>query len=362
MTQTILIDVLNSPQITSQLENSQWGSLISQARAANLLSRLYSILEQKHLFSSVPEHIQHHLLSAHKQAEKQHRQVLWEVSLLSRTFKDLEIQLLLLKGSAYIYGELPASCGRTLSDIDILVPKEVIEKVEKRLFLDGFMSTKIDDYDQHYYREWMHEIPPLQHYTRGTTLDVHHNILPTLKRTLNPEKLFEEVENISLNVAVLSKYDRILHSAAHLFMEGEFPNGLRDLHDLHLMFSKLNGADDWLKIKSRASELNLTFPLFYATRYCRMIFNTNIPEKVDFSVFRAHDNVLLKLKDWLFTQVLRPHHHSAIETFFKLAEVTLLVRAHFLKMPIKILAPHLFKKSISAIIESFKSSQIHYKN
>ncbi|MDT1852626.1 nucleotidyltransferase family protein, partial [Acinetobacter baumannii] len=86
--------------------------------------------------------------------------------------------LILLKGSAYAMAGLDAGRGRLFSDVDILVPKPRLDEVEAALMLHGWASTHLDPYDQRYYREWMHEIPPKVHVRRGISIDVHHAIMP----------------------------------------------------------------------------------------------------------------------------------------------------------------------------------------
>lgn len=34
----------------------------------------------------------------------------------------------------------------------------------------GWKMKAEDNYDEHYYRGWMHELPPMQHNVRGTLL------------------------------------------------------------------------------------------------------------------------------------------------------------------------------------------------
>ena len=89
-------------------------------------------------------------------------------------------KVVLLKGAAYIALGLPLAEGRRIADIDILTEKQNLRAAERELIFYGWAKTKTDDYDQRYYREWMHEIPPLQHRQRGTVVDVHHNILPPI--------------------------------------------------------------------------------------------------------------------------------------------------------------------------------------
>ena len=68
------------------------------------------------------------------------------------------------------------------SDIDILVPKALLLRAESALMLHGWTGHEHDAYDQRYYRQWMHELPPMQHIRRQSVIDVHHAILPETAR------------------------------------------------------------------------------------------------------------------------------------------------------------------------------------
>ncbi len=54
---------------------------------------------------------------------------------------------------------------------------------------------KSDPYDDLYYRQWMHELPPLVHGERGRMVDVHHTILPlTARPTPDAQALIADAE------------------------------------------------------------------------------------------------------------------------------------------------------------------------
>ncbi|MFC6668951.1 nucleotidyltransferase family protein [Marinobacterium aestuariivivens] len=296
-----------------------------------------------------PEKAYHHLLSASLQSQKQRTQVLWEVKLLATELQRIGVRPVLLKGAAYIYANKEAGKGRTLTDIDMLVTQKELPKVERQLKTVGWYSEKIDDYDQRYYREWTHEIPPLIHYKRQTVLDVHHNIFPVLRFQIDIEKIMDKVCFDAEGVGTLHLHDMIIHSATHLFFEGEFENGLRDLSDLDLLFREFK-PDDWSKLKRRALELQLARPLFYALRYCRRFLSSPIPDDILMAKDAGTPNaLLLPVADILFTRVLIPHHTLAKQPGHRLAKFLLYWRGHLLKMPLAVLVPHLLRKSLRAI-------------
>jgi len=145
----------------------------------------------------------------------------------------------------------------------------------------GWHASGLSEYDKRYYRRWMHEIPPMQHIQRATVIDVHHAILPDTAR-YHPDSAKLRSRAVAVKglpgVYVLAAEDRILHSAAHLFHDGELPHGLRDLTDLDLLLRDAAADREfWPRLAARAGELQLSRPLFYALRYLRHFLDTPFP-------------------------------------------------------------------------------------
>ena len=178
----LLTQILIRPEAISTLNLTDWDLLIRQARHSNLLGRLASRLAENQLLTQVPEQPRSHLESALGVAQRQMQAVQWEVNRIVQALDKINVPIVLLKGAAYIMQQLPTAQGRLFSDVDILVPKPRLEAVELALKIRGWITTQHDAYDQRYYRNWMHELPPMQHLTRQTLLDVHHKILPETAR------------------------------------------------------------------------------------------------------------------------------------------------------------------------------------
>jgi hypothetical protein len=214
----------------------------------------------------------------------------------------------------------------------------------------GWVDGEQDEYDQQYYRQWMHELPPKYHKSRATTLDIHHNIIPkTCALCPDADLLLASIVNIpGSNYWTLAPEDMILHSASHLFWGGEFDNGLRDLSDIDLLLREFCGNDSafWQKLLARADCLGLGKPLFYALRYSHNILETPIPRTV-LSASKVHAPSFAKLKimDSLFRRALNPLHPSCDDRYSGLARYLLYLRSHWLKMPLSLLLPHLIRKA-----------------
>ena len=348
--QDLVSRALRSPDTLFRFSMADWDILVRQARSAGLLARIRHVLAQNSMLEAIPAEARWHFEAAATLADKQQLAVRWEAKKIREALADLDIPVILLKGSAYVMANLPAATGRLFNDIDILVPRDQLSQVEAALMLAGWSPTGLSDYDQRYYRRWMHEIPPLQHVMRATVLDVHHAILPDTAR-YHPDSAKLRSRAVAVEslpgVYVLSVEDRILHSATHLFHDGELPHGLRDLTDLDLLLRDAAGDPDfWPRLAVRANELQLGRSLFYALRYLRHFLDTPVPVGI-MTALDAHspNRATLALMDGIFSRALAPTHASCADAFTPAARLAAFVRAHWLRMPAHLLIPHLFHKA-----------------
>jgi hypothetical protein len=147
---------------------------------------------------------------------------------------------------------------------------------------------------------------------------------------------------------VLQPVDMVLHSAVHLFAEGEFDHGLRDLWDMHSLishFSKL-APDFWPQLLSRAQDLRLEVPLHHALWHAERLFGTR-PDALWADRVAALAPGRLQ-SAWMARLLARaiepsaPDTRSALERFERWQ---LYVRSHWLRMPPHLLLPHLLRKA-----------------
>jgi hypothetical protein len=344
--------ILRAPAQALALDIAGWERLLRQARRANLVARIARDLETRDLLTQVPTAPRTHLGAALTLAARQRITLRAEVRRVAEALAQVGLPLVLLKGAAYALADLPCADGRIFGDIDLLVPKDALPDAESALLLHGWSGGTHSGYDQRYYRQWMHEIPPLTHLKRQSVLDVHHNILPaTSANPPDAAKLLEaavSIENeFGLDIRTLAPIDMVLHSASHLFHEGEFGNGLRDLADLDRLLRHF-GAEDvfWPQLTARAKALGLGRELFYALHLCALILVTPVPAgAVAAMAADAPRGPQAHLMDALFLRALRPDHRLADDRWTPLARWLLYVRGHWLRMPPHLLGVHLARKA-----------------
>jgi hypothetical protein len=352
----ILIQVLSNPGLLPTLNKSQWQTLLAQANTSQLVARINYLMDLYQF--EKPNYVKWHLESSYKIAEKQRKQAVVEFVEVPRSLKTVASQLVFLKGAAYIAKNLPCSFGRTFSDIDVLVKKDELKRIETVLKFSGWLKTEIDDYDELYYRTWMHEIPPLYHVSRGSVLDVHHNILPSTNKHMPNSASFSfsnvEVENVG-TIQTLDDIDLCIHMAVHLFTESEFHHGLRDISDFDMIMRHFQKSDDnfTITLVERAKCLGLYEYIRLAIRYSHIILATPLPKNT-LNSLQANSSFNTFIQDFCFSHIFKPNHRSCRTWHMSIAEFILYWRGHFLRMPARLLIPHLMKKSYMRVKDYFQ--------
>lgn len=356
---SIIIEALCFPERTRNFSIADWELCVRQARASQLLVRLAVTLRDHRLDLYVPQAVQNHLVAATTHATHLRKAVRNEVGYLAEALQATQTPLVLLKGAAYELAGLKPSRCRMFNDIDLLVPKSRIADVELGLLIHGWASVHQSAYDDQYYRTWMHEIPPLMHLERHSVVDVHHNIVPDTA-PIHPlaEKLLEDIRPCpdNLDIFVLSPQDMILHSAVHLFNDGEFDHGLRDLFDINDLISEAMKTEaDWDALIARAETLELVTPLRHALRYLAILFAIPLGPQLDKLSRHAPGVIRGSILDQMFLRGLKPDHSSCNDRPTAIARFALYVRGHALRMPPHLLFPHLVRKGLMRLQEAYFS-------
>lgn len=332
------------------LDPRGWERILGEARQARLMARMASHFLDQGWLANLPTGPKTHLQSALRLADRQQHEVRWEVDCIRRALAGIDVPVVLLKGAGYLMANLPAARGRLFADIDIMVPKGDVECIENALFAAGWICEERDPYNQRYYRQWMHEIPPLRHVHRNTYIDLHHTITPPTSRfAVDGARLLSQIVAVDKEkkMFVLAPVDMVLHSAVHLFTEGEFSAGLRDLLDLKDLLQHFSQKSDfWGHLFDRANELDLQIPLFYALFHIQRLFGFAPPAEWSDIVRKLAPPAPARLiMGRLLGMALRPTHPSCDTRWTGLARWLLYVRSHILRMPLYLVTLHLIRKA-----------------
>lgn len=349
----LVTQLLCDPQIVRDWRPPHWNRFLPLVRSARLQGRCHFLLQEHGLLDSVPARIRDQFLGALAQTRYVQGQALRELKQVSRTLAAQGIEVMVLKGGAYLAAGLPPAAWRNLSDIDLLLHESDIARAEQTLQAAGWVpSGEFDDYDQHYYRDWMHEVPPLVHLARETEVDLHHNLAPPVSRIrIDASRLWENAREVSdphgEPAKVLSSEDILLHNAVHLFMNDELRGGLRDVVDFRDLFEHFVAADAGFeqKLLSRARELQCVRPLFYAVDTARRLIGLQPSDTLRVALRASAPAAPVRaLMRWLIGQALAPAATGMRRT--AVANQLLFIRSHWVRMPPLMLLRHLWHKAL----------------
>lgn len=331
MSAALLVQALRAPE--SLTADCDWTGLICAARAEQMIGTLAYRLQDV----AAPDAV-HRLLAMHRaEAERVRVQALWEAEMCRRALAPLDVPVVLLKGTAFLAAVLTAGEGRSIGDLDILVPRAVIGEVEQALLAVGWERLKdAEGYDDFYYREWMHELPPLIHRERDRMIDVHHTILPlTARPKPDAAALIADSMAVSDGLRMLNPEDMIVHAAAHLIADGDLAGGLRNIWDIDRLIRDFARGDGWWeRLAERAALHQLTKAVGRAVRLSANLYATPIPGEwarggAGDALFRRR---LLARDAWG-----RQRRKATRFGFY--------LRGHLLRMPPLMLARHLWRKA-----------------
>lgn len=344
---SLIVQVLQNPRMMTELDVEGWNDLFFQARLLKLEGRLACDALDQEIWEKLPAKAQQILTNAKISVEAQQRKIMWEVNRIRRALMGFEGKIILVKGGAYIAQNLPCARGRHSVDIDILVAKNTLDRVEDYLLKAGYESQLLNEYDQKYYREWAHELPPLVHPDRLVEVDVHHTILQVTNK-LSPQidLMIEAAVPVDDQISVLEPPDMLLHSIVHQFVDGTLKSSLRNLLEQHEMYTDFGRDPDfWTNFMARTELLGIGRPVFYSLRYCHYFLGTEIPEQVRRTSTRSSPGFIqLKLMDLMVKYCMVPYGKKRSKILDYLYTNGLFIRSHWLRMPPIMLASHLLRK------------------
>jgi hypothetical protein len=316
----LLARALADPGSVVGLDADGWTGLLAMARAEQLIGTLALRLDGL----AMPDAVAVILADARAAAEQGRRAALWEAEMARRALVAIDCPVVLLKGTAFVAAGLSAGQGRSIGDLDILVPRAALDAVEAALLVAGWEWVKPDPYDDVYYRRWMHELPPLIHRERDRMIDVHHTILPlTARITPDADALIAGSVALGNGLRTLSPNGMIVHAAAHLFADGDLAGGLRNLWDIRCLVDEFGTVG----LDGEARRHGLSREVACALRLVDALFGDGKARGVD----RVYIRRLVARDGWG-----RPTRTLTRLAFY--------VRSHWLRMPPAMLARHLWAK------------------
>jgi hypothetical protein len=345
-----LLSLLRDAEHIRAMDLADWDTTVRLARQARILGTLaHRLRHHDGLWTALPGRVRGQMQASINYAAYRQQLVRMELRSLDQVLPT-DMPVAMLKGAAYLLQDLPPAQGRMPNDVDLLVPRARLDAAEAALKAAGWRVEVKDAYDERYYREWSHELPPMRYPGHTLEVDLHHTIAPVTSRARADDALLHDgLRPVpGSRYLVLHPQDQVLHAVIQLFQDSELAGELRGLVDIDgLLRVHISSEADWSGLIERAARHNASRILWYALHYCRTWLGTPVPYDMPLA---PPPRWARHAMDWVFSRSMLPRIPDQGPTpIQRLADLAAQLRYHRLRMPPHLLAQHLLHKAWEAI-------------
>ncbi|GAA0857943.1 nucleotidyltransferase family protein [Aliiglaciecola litoralis] len=346
-----IFELLLKPQVGLNYTLKQWQEMLFVLREAKLVASLYNSAMRHNCYQAYPDFIQQHLNSACVYAQRQALQIRFEAVELCKLLEEIDVTAIFLKGAGYTLRDSINSRGRICSDLDLLVNKQDIARAEAHLKLKRWKSQHLTDYDEQYYRQWAHEIPPLIHINRSTVVDMHHNLYPPISgRAVDIACFISSREKTQSGCFVLDPASTVMHSIIHMFANEDSSSWTRDLLDITLLVDEFQDSGFWQQLIHLAKQTKFEFEfiscLHALAHYSAIEFPIEVANYMKQRNLTGSDRWLVEN---VIIPAIAPEHDHVVTKRIAFAKMMVYLRGHWIKMPAAILCKHFAVKTFLSL-------------
>ncbi len=262
-----------------------WPHVIRLADAHRITPAVWASLNRKSLVEYLPEEPRQYIESLYEMNAKRNASLLAQLDEAIRVLNFRGIVPVLLKGAAYLKGDVYENpAARIFADLDLLIDEAAVPLAQEALHEAGYRESAENGMD--YARHW--HCPPLSRPGEYGSIEIHRRLLSTELGNILPIKAAwsasTEKSECGLRYRQLSPAHMITLSFLHsqiIDRFGEtFTIGLRPIQDLAALqrtFKKLIQWDEiYALLKRHGAERHFRDYLFAASRVAGLTVSPEI--------------------------------------------------------------------------------------
>jgi hypothetical protein len=248
---TVTAPVRNADAIRTALDRcGDWHALLGMAGANRVLHQLAVAVKAEGAIDGVPAPFRGLLTDLARQALVIDRIHLGALAEIVEVFARAQLRFMLLKGMALAERLYPAACERVGSDIDLLVPRDVVEPAGQLLEQLGYEPIRKEWYDrQHFHVPYHRRRGPLL-----TVVELHWDVVETGSCVrFDIDRWWREAHTCRLRVGTVllpPPEEELAYLSHHAFLDGAIT--LRSLEDIARWVARHERAVDWKGLARRA--------------------------------------------------------------------------------------------------------------
>ncbi|HHT9124388.1 MAG TPA: nucleotidyltransferase domain-containing protein [Candidatus Brocadiia bacterium] len=272
----------------AQLSPSDWECLIQQSVRHWVAPLLYQRLNALDTATTIPADIAQRLREIYLQCALKNSLLYRELAKVLGTLHDNNIPVIALKGihlAEVVYGNIAL---RPMSDVDILVKKSDLTRVEEKLRGAGYALMTYRKYNKAWLEKYnCHFIftPLIKSGANGGRLylEVHWHVQrPDSPFKLDVDYFFERAQPVTIAgiaVLALSPEDLLLHLCINS-VKDRFSLGLRAFCDISETIWHYQGRIDWEQLQKRVSQWGARKPVYLIFCLARKLLGAGVPDDV----------------------------------------------------------------------------------
>jgi hypothetical protein len=282
--------VLDAGNVSSlkQLLNDElnWDTLIERAGWQRLSPLLSCHLLSPELLPSIPGPIQKKLQNISFVSLTRNMLLQNELSRVLTELNKEQIPVIVLKGAALLGDVYSDISLRPMSDLDILVEPDYLDRAEKVAFQCGYewMSQRADP--EHFKTIGMRHLPNLVNRNKGVMLEIHQNIVnedsPYFYSLTDFWRKSRPITILNSKAQVFSNEDMIIHLGINFLLDRRYRSNsaLGQLVDISETILHYRETIDWHLLEENAKKFHFKSGLHCVLFSCNQLMDTPIPSSV----------------------------------------------------------------------------------
>ena len=245
------------------------------------------------------------------------------LSQILSAFNQEEIPIIVLKGAALLGTVYHDISLRPMSDLDILVQPQHLDRAEIVALHQGYIYTSGHNV-QESFKANSHQLPFLIHHNKGIVLEIHQHIVDSNSPyRFDLGGFWHRARPISIlgsQALTLAPEDQLLHLSIHFIQDRRYHSNsaLGQLCDISEVILHYGDSLDWNLIEKFTEENGITSGLHCVLYACKHLLHTQMPDSVlrklqprDFNQALTHAFLLRRVLDtrpWLAHDLVASQH------------------------------------------------------
>jgi hypothetical protein len=275
-------------EITSRNHACDWPLLVEKSRREGVASVLFHNLTHFHLEDRIPPEILAELAELYHITLKRNLSIIGKVRTVLAAFQETGITCILLKGIALAEHVYPNVGMRGMSDVDLLVRKEALFKVDALLSSLGYHPE--DSSAEKAIHNPAGYLASLEYRGKASPVNLHvhwHTVNTSVPATMfikqvDIDRLWEQAiptEVADSRALMLRPEHMIIYLCEHALRIGHSFDRLILVCDIYFFLKSYEGILDWAFLVEESRWFNLSRFLYHSLSIVRHYTGLEIPER-----------------------------------------------------------------------------------